>query len=55
MSERKWHRQNLPTPSYFVANQALLDILSNGNRPLKVAVYLGDVFDGVNTLNCAKS
>ena len=24
---------------YFVANQALLDILSNGNRPLKVAAY----------------
>eukprot|EP00397_Hematodinium_sp_SG-2012_P001682 GEMP01001687.1.p1 GENE.GEMP01001687.1~~GEMP01001687.1.p1 ORF type:complete len:1334 (+),score=316.83 GEMP01001687.1:274-4275(+) len=39
---------------YFVANQALLDILSNGNRPLKVATYLGDVFDGVGTLNFEK-
>ncbi|CAJ1329579.1 unnamed protein product [Effrenium voratum] len=32
---------------YFVANGALLDILSNGNKPLKVAEYLGDVFDGI--------
>merc|ERR1719262_995726 len=39
---------------YFVANQALLDILSNGNRPLKVANYLGDVFDGVKTCNFEK-
>merc|ERR1719453_845978 len=39
---------------YFVANQALLDILSNGNNPLKVAEYLGDVFDGVKTLNFNK-
>eukprot|EP00929_Paragymnodinium_shiwhaense_P077081 TRINITY_DN3967_c0_g2_i2.p1 TRINITY_DN3967_c0_g2~~TRINITY_DN3967_c0_g2_i2.p1 ORF type:complete len:4576 (+),score=1729.31 TRINITY_DN3967_c0_g2_i2:93-13820(+) len=36
---------------YFCANQALLDILSNGNKPLKVAEYLGDIFDGVSTLN----
>merc|ERR1719487_1634214 len=40
---------------YFVANQALLDILSNGNRPLKVANYLGDVFDGIKTLNFEKA
>ena len=39
---------------YFVANQALLDILSNGNKPLKVAQYLGDCFDGVKTLNFEK-
>ncbi|KAF4726241.1 hypothetical protein FOZ62_001950 [Perkinsus olseni] len=39
---------------YFVANQALLDILSNGNRPLKVAEYLGDCFDGVKSLNFEK-
>eukprot|EP00931_Biecheleriopsis_adriatica_P036383 TRINITY_DN2095_c0_g1_i5.p1 TRINITY_DN2095_c0_g1~~TRINITY_DN2095_c0_g1_i5.p1 ORF type:complete len:4649 (-),score=1173.32 TRINITY_DN2095_c0_g1_i5:61-14007(-) len=39
---------------YFVANQALLDILSNGARPLKVAEYLGDIFDGVKTLNFSK-
>merc|ERR1719188_273101 len=40
---------------YFVANQALLDILSNGNRPLKVAEYLGDIFDGVKTLDFSKA
>ncbi|CAD7941439.1 unnamed protein product [Amoebophrya sp. A120] len=40
---------------YFVANQALLDILSNGNRPLKVAAYLGDVFDATKTLDFSKS
>ncbi|CAD7939071.1 unnamed protein product [Amoebophrya sp. A25] len=39
---------------YFVANQALLDILSNGNRPLKVAAYLGDVFDATKTLDFSK-
>merc|ERR1719454_2730455 len=39
---------------YFVANQALLDILSNGNRPLKVAAYLGDVFEAVKTLDFSK-
>jgi dynein heavy chain len=40
---------------YFCANQALLDILSNGNKPLKVAEYLGDIFDGVLTLNFSKA
>merc|ERR1719331_922734 len=39
---------------YFVANQALLDILSNGNKPKKVAAYLGDCFDGVKTLDFSK-
>jgi len=39
---------------YFVANQALLDILSNGNRPLKVAAYLGDVFEAIKTLDFSK-
>ena len=39
---------------YFVANQALLDILSNGNKPLKVASYLGDVFEAVKTLDFSK-
>lgn len=32
---------------YFVANSALLDILSNGNNPEKVDEYLGDCFDGM--------
>jgi len=40
---------------YFVANQALLDILSNGNRPLKVDEYLGDMFDGVKKLDFSKA
>merc|ERR1719188_2587529 len=40
---------------YFVANQALLDILSNGNKPLKVAEYLGDIFDGIKTLDFSKA
>jgi len=35
---------------YFVSNQALLDILSNGNNPQKVAEYLGDCFDGMKSL-----
>ena len=39
---------------YFVANQALL-ILSNGNRPLKVAKYLGDIFYGAKTLDFSKA
>ena len=36
---------------YFVSNQALLDILSNGNNPEKVDEYLGDCFDGLNKLD----
>jgi dynein heavy chain len=40
---------------YFVANQALLSILSNGNKPLKVAEFMGDVFDGVKTLDFSKA
>ena len=36
---------------YFVANQALLDILSNGNNPRKVSEYIGDCFDGIKALD----
>jgi len=36
---------------YFVSNQALLDILSNGNNPVKVDEYLGDCFDGMKGLD----
>lgn len=36
---------------YFVSNQALLDILSNGNVPEKVDEYLGDCFDGMKGLD----
>ena len=35
---------------YFVSDQALLDILSNGNNPHKVAEYLADCFDGMKDL-----
>lgn len=40
---------------YFVSNQALLDILANGTDPLKVSYYLGDCFDGIQTLNFEKN
>jgi len=36
---------------YFVSNQALLDILSNGNNPVKVDEYIGDCFDGMKGLD----
>jgi dynein heavy chain len=36
---------------YFVSNQALLDILSNGNNPEKVDDYIGDCFDGLKCLD----
>lgn len=39
---------------YFVSNQALLDILSNGNNPEKVGGYLGDCFDGLNKMDWAQ-
>ena len=34
-----------------MSNQALLDILSNGNNPEKVDEYLGDCFDGLKSLD----
>lgn len=39
---------------YFVSNQALLDILSNSNNPLKVCEYLGDCFDSLKWLEFEK-
>lgn len=39
---------------YFVSNQALLDILSNGNNPEKVGQYLGDCFDGLSKMDWYK-
>ena len=39
---------------YFVSNQALLDILSNGNNPEKVDDYIGDCFDGLKCLDFVK-
>ncbi|CAK4776251.1 unnamed protein product [Aphanomyces euteiches] len=35
---------------YFVSNAALLDILSNGNDPLKIQPHLSDCFDGIRCL-----
>jgi dynein heavy chain len=39
---------------YFVSNQALLDILSNGNNPEVVNTYLTDCFDGMKDLDLLK-
>jgi dynein heavy chain len=39
---------------YFVSNQALLDILSNGNNPEKVDQYIGDCFPGMRRLDFDK-
>lgn len=36
---------------YFVSNQALLDILSNGNNPEIVNGYLGDCFSGMKSVD----
>ena len=35
---------------YFVSNQALLDILSNGNDPEVVNSYVGDCFTGMKKM-----
>ena len=35
---------------YFVSNQSLLDILSNGNDPVKVDEQIGNCFDGLKCL-----
>ena len=36
---------------YFVSNQALLNILSNGNKPEIVDKYIGDCFDGMKRVH----
>jgi dynein heavy chain, axonemal len=36
---------------YFVSNQALLEILSNGMNPRIVDTFLGDCFDGLKSIN----
>lgn len=35
---------------YFVSNVALLDILSNGNNPMKIMPFLGDCYDSLCNL-----
>ena len=39
---------------YFLANQALLDVLSNGNNPVKVNEEIGNCFDGLKDLTFLK-
>ena len=34
---------------YFLSNQSLLTILSNGQNPPKVCEFIGDCFDGLKT------
>lgn len=41
---------------YFVSNQTLIDILSNGNNPQKIAEeFLGDLFDGIKKLKMVEN
>jgi dynein heavy chain len=35
---------------YFLSNQSLLTILSNGTNPPKVCEFIGDCFDGLKTV-----
>lgn len=39
---------------YFLSNQSLLTILSNGQNPPKVCEFIGDCFDGLKTLRFEK-
>jgi dynein heavy chain len=39
---------------YFLSNQSLLDILSNGNNPVKVDEQIGNCFDGLRNLKFLK-
>lgn len=39
---------------YFLSNQSLLDILSNGNNPVKVDEQIGNCFDGLRNLQFLK-
>ena len=43
-------KKNIFPRFYFVANVALLDILSNGNNPLKIMPHLGSLYDGIGEL-----
>ena len=40
---------------YFVSNQALLDILSNGNNPEVVNDYISDCFDGMKSMRLVEA
>lgn len=40
---------------YFLSNQSLLTILSNGQNPPKVCEFIGDCFDGLKTLRFKSS
>lgn len=54
MNEYLEQKKKIFARFYFVSNQALLDILSNGNNPEKVDDYLGDCFDGMRCLKFVK-
>jgi dynein heavy chain len=51
LSEYLGQKRKIFARFYFVSEQALLDILSNGNNPEKVDEYLGDCFDGLKGLD----
>jgi dynein heavy chain len=55
LSEYLGQKRKIFPRFYFVSEQALLDILSNGNNPEKVDEYLGDCFDGLKCLEFDKS
>ena len=54
LSEYLGQKRKIFARFYFVSEQALLDILSNGNNPEKVDEYLGDCFDGLKGLDFIK-
>jgi len=51
LSEYLGQKRKIFARFYFVSEQALLDILSNGNNPVKVDEYLGDCFDGMKGID----
>jgi dynein heavy chain len=51
LSEYLGQKRKIFARFYFVSEQALLDILSNGNNPVKVDEYLGDCFDGLKGID----
>lgn len=48
-------RKNAFPRFFFVSNAALLDILSNGNNPVRIMPHLGSIFDGISDLELCLS
>ncbi|CAM9358663.1 unnamed protein product [Ascophyllum nodosum] len=48
-------KKNVFPRFFFVSNAALLDILSNGNNPLKIQPHLGSMFEGIGSLEFSAS